>query len=597
MASGDAVQQIKDRLNIIDVISPYAELIKSGRHFVARCPFHQEKSPSFHVSPERGTYHCFGCGVGGDIFSFIQAIDGVEFKDALKTLAERAGVELVPENPQRKTERDELVSVIEAATAWFENQLPNHVDATAYLERRGVTKETIKKWRIGYAPGPPTAGWRELKTHLTNTKILPGTMLKAGLIKSTEGGKEPFDTFRDRVMFPLRDQAGRVVGFSGRILAKDSDAPKYVNSPETELYHKSELLYGYDMAKQGIRTLGFWIIVEGQFDVVMSHQAGYTNTVAVSGTALTLHHVQLLERLSTKVVLALDSDKAGIAAMKKSADLMLRRGIDVKVAIMPDGLDPADMILGDPKSFKTAVGHAVHIIEFLLQHLRKTTLDDRAYKLKGTAEVIPFIMLIPNKIDQDHFEGVTAVALGTTKEAVHAEVVRLLEEQKRAPVKYTEPTEQKNIEETTQKVAAILRKEGTLHYLLAALTVVTEPVREVLEREIALIVSPEVLASERESGSAHISKLTFQIEQFIEKSSYRLQSEEFTHKLNQLHKLTVEGKMAIERKLLKEMELEGSGDTMPILMRVNELRRELQAAEYVPTIFPKQEIVIKTKSG
>lgn len=587
MASGDAVQQIKDRLNIIDVISPYAELTKSGRHFVARCPFHSEKSPSFHVSPERGTYHCFGCGVGGDIFSFIQAIDGVEFKDALKTLAERAGVELVPENPQKKTERDELVAVIEAATTYYEHQLPNMVDATAYLERRGVTKETIKKWRIGYAPGPPHAGWRELKTHLINEKFLPGTMLKAGLIKSAEGGKEPFDTFRDRIMFPLRDQAGRVVGFSGRILAKDTDAPKYVNSPETELYHKSELLYGYDMAKHGIRNLGFWIIVEGQFDVVMSHQAGYTNTVAVSGTALTLYHVQLLERLSTKVVLALDSDKAGIAAMKKSADLMLRRGIDVKVAAMPDGADPADMILDDPKSFKTAVGHAVHIIEFLLAHLRKENADDRAYKLKATAEIMPFITLIPNMIDRDHFEGVTATALGTTKDAVHAEVLRLLEEQKRQPVQYKEVTTEKVTTLPTETMTAILRKEGTLHYLLAALKVVPEPVREVLEREIAVIVSPEVLASERENGSAHIAKLTFQIEQFIEKSSYRLQIEEFTHKLNQLHKLTIEGKLAQEKSQLREIESSGEGDTMPVLLRVNELRRQLQANEYQVSIFPK----------
>ncbi len=587
MASGDAVQQIKDRLNIIDVISPYAELTKSGRHFVARCPFHSEKSPSFHVSPERGTYHCFGCGVGGDIFSFIQAIDGVEFKDALKTLAERAGVELVPENPQKKTERDELVAVIEAATTYYEHQLPNMVDATSYLERRGVTKETIKKWRIGYAPGPPLAGWRELKTHLINEKFLPGTMLKAGLIKSAEGGKEPFDTFRDRIMFPLRDQSGRVVGFSGRILTKDSDAPKYVNSPETELYHKSELLYGYDMAKHGIRNLGFWIIVEGQFDVVMSHQAGYTNTVAVSGTALTLHHVQLLERLSTKVVLALDSDKAGIAAMKKSADLMLRRGIDVKVAAMPDGADPADMILSDPKSFKTAIGHAVHIIEFLLAHLRKENTDDRAYKLKATAEVMPFITLIPNMIDRDHFEGVTATALGTTKDAVHAEVMRLLEEQKRQPVQYKEVSTEKISTPPTETMTAILRKEGTLHYLLAALTVVPAAVREVLEREIAVIVSPEVLESERTNGSAHISKLTFQIEQFIEKSSYRLQIEEFTHKLNQLHKLTVEGKLAQEKAQLREIEAGGEGDTMPVLLRVNELRRQLQATEYAPSIFPK----------
>ena len=228
----------------------------------------------------------------------------------------------------------------------------------------------------------------------------------------------------------------------------------------------------------------------------------------------------------------------------------------------------------------------MHIIEFLLKHLRATTADARAYKLKATAEVVPFITLIPNMVDRDHFEGVTAEALSTTKDAVHAEVLRLLEEQKRAPVQYKEP-EGKTAAGPVDTVAAILRKEGTLHYLLAALTVVPAPVKEVLEREIAVIVSPEVLESEQANGSAHISKLTFQIEQFIEKSSYRLQIEEFTHKLNQLHKLTVEGKLAQEKAQLREIETSGEGDTMPVLLRVNELRRQLQANEYQPTIFPK----------
>lgn len=249
MASGDAVQQIKDRLNILDVVGAYVELHRAGKHFKGRCPFHGEKTPSFHVSPERGTFHCFGCGVGGDIFSFTQQIDGVDFKEALKTLAQKAGIELVPEAPEKRTEREALVAAIEAATTFFEEKLPYAAEAVAYLERRGVTKETIAKWRIGYAPGPPAGGWRELKAHLNALGFNDPLLLKAGLIKQSEGGKEPFDVFRDRVMFPLRDASGRVVAFSGRILHPDEKSPKYVNSPETELYHKSELLYGYDMAK------------------------------------------------------------------------------------------------------------------------------------------------------------------------------------------------------------------------------------------------------------------------------------------------------------------------------------------------------------
>lgn len=583
MASGDAVQQIKDRLNIIDVVSAQVELHKAGRHFKGKCPFHNEKSPSFHVSPERGTYHCFGCGVGGDIFSFVQAIDGVDFKEALKILAAKANVELVPESPGKKTQRDDLMAVLEATTAFFETGLTNSAIAVAYLERRGVTAETIQKWRIGYAPGPPQAGWRELKIHLEALGFKLELMKTAGLIKDGESGKEEFDVFRDRIMFPLAEQNGKIVAFSGRLLAKDSEAPKYVNSPETPLYHKSELLYGYDRAKHGIRNLGFWLIVEGQFDVVMSHQAGYTNTVAVSGTAFTTHHAQLLERLSSKVVLALDSDKAGIAAMKRAADLLLRRGIDVKVAAMPDGADPADMILDDAKKFKTAIGHSVHVIEFLLTHLRQEIVDDRAFKLRAREEIIPFITLIPNHIDQEHFEQIIANALSTTKDAVHFEVVRLQEEKKPGVVGPVATPDIKT--HAPVEVSAILRKDGTFQYLLAAGAVVSPEVSYIINREVESIVGTEAVIRERELASAHISKLTFQIEEFVEKNSYRLQIEEFTHKLNQLRELTLKGKMALERANLKKLEETGQSGTDVILQRILDIQKQLQTAAYKPELF------------
>ncbi len=587
MASGDAVQQIKDRLNIIDVVSPYVELARAGRHFKGRCPFHQEKSPSFHVSPERGTFHCFGCSVGGDIFTFTEMIDGVDFKEALKILAGKANVELVPENPQKKTEREELLAVIEAATSFYEIGLTNSADARAYLERRGVTAETIKKWRIGYAPGPPAAGWRELKTHLGILGFKSSVMLRAGLIKSSESGKEEFDVFRDRVMFPMAEQNGKTVAFSGRILAKDTEAPKYVNSPETELYHKSELLYGYDRAKHGIRNLGFWLLVEGQFDVVMSHQAGYTNTVAVSGTAFTLHQAQLLERLSNKVVLALDSDKAGIAAMKRAADMLLRRGIDVKVAAMPDGADPADMILADPKSFKTAIGKSTHVIEFLLAHLRKSVDDDRTFKLRAREEIVPFVTLIPNHIDQEHFEKIIADSLGTTKDAVHFEVTRITEEAAKvhkvgaglAAAPKPEPVV------VTPVTHAAPRKETTLHYLLAAVTVVSPEIAAVIEREMAAIIGTEIVEAERASAGPILAKLAFPIEAFMEQTTPRVQGEEFTHRLNHLREVALKEKLLIERNNLKQLEQEGSSDTVTVMQRVLELQKQLQVAAYTPELF------------
>jgi DNA primase len=527
MASGDAVQQIKDRLNILDIVGQYVELHRAGKHFKGRCPFHNEKSPSFHVSPDRGTYHCFGCGVGGDIFSFVQAIDGVEFKEALKTLAQKANVELVPEQPERRSERERLYAVLDTATSFFEAELQKNTEALAYLDKRGVSKETIAKWRIGYAPGPPTGGWREVRAHLNHLGYQDAELLKAGLIKSADQGKEPFDVFRDRIMFPLRDASGKVVAFSGRILHPDEKSPKYVNSPETELFHKSDVLYGYDFAKHHIRQLPFWLLVEGQFDVVMSHQCGYATAVAVSGTALTPHHVGLLERLSKNVVLGLDTDKAGINAMKKSADLMLRRGMDVKVARFKDGADPADMIQADVVGFKQAVGQSVHIIEFLLAHLRQEIADDRAYKLRVREEVIPFVTLIPNRIDQEHFEGIIATALGTTKDAIHFEVVRLVETKTTESSAASQPEAARvNTPETAEM------RVKTLAYLLAARSVVTPAESAVLTDCLVQIHGDEHDDIVGKIDVSLVSQLTFAIESEFETISIKVRHSELVHKLN-----------------------------------------------------------------
>jgi DNA primase len=575
MASGDAVQQIKDRLNILDVVGQYVELHRAGKHFKGRCPFHGEKTPSFHVSPERGTYHCFGCGVGGDIFSFIEAIDGVDFKEALKTLAQKAGVELVPEAPEKRTEREALVASIEAATKFFETQLPHCAEAVAYLEKRGVTKETIAKWRIGYAPGPPTGGWRELKSYLNAEGFKDALLLQAGLIKSADSGKEPFDVFRDRIMFPMRDQSGRVVAFSGRILHPDEKSPKYVNSPETILYHKSELLYGYDMAKHNLRQLPFWLIVEGQFDVVMSHQAGYTTAVAVSGTALTDHHVSLLERMSKNVVLALDADKAGINAMKKAADLMLKRGMDVKVAHLPDGSDPADMVQKDQKAFKQIVGQSVHVIEFFLQHLKQLATDDRAYKLKVREEVIPLIALLPNRIDQDHFEGIAATALQTSKDAIHYEVERL-----RTPTA-TKVGANESAQSSNLLPSSDTRQGNIEAYLLAATQVLLPEEGQVVKSTLETILGTDIATLQTKQASELVRDLTFRLETHFESLAPHLRREEVIHKLNELR--TMVYKSALQR-LRSSLDTE-TADTSATLEQITLLTHELRKPPLDTSIF------------
>lgn len=544
---GDSVQQIKDRLNIVDVITPYVELHKAGKNFKGKSPFTTEKTPSFFVSPDRGMYYCFSTSQGGDMFTFVQAMEGVDFKEALTVLAQKAGVELVPEAPEKKTERDRAYTALQAATDFYKEELAKTPAALEYLQARGVTDLTVQKWQIGYAPGPPTRGWREVKDHLESLSYKREELLRVGLIKTTEGGKEPFDVFRDRIVFPMAESSGKIVAFSGRILSKDTEAPKYVNSPETPLYKKSELLYGYDKAKQGIRTFDFSLIVEGQFDVVMCHQAGYTNTVAVSGTALTAHHVKLLERLSDRVVLALDADKAGIAAMKRGADVMLRRGIDVKVVEMPIGKDPADIIQQDVAEFKKLVGKSVHVIEFLLHVLKREYADERTLKLKTREEVLPFVLLLPNRIDQEHFVSVIAKAIGSTTDAIRFEIDRLREERRTSD----------SLERNDQSPKAAVEQAGdpvetTRIFIEGALEIIDPDLAKVVEAVYEKVCSLEDGLSEVDK--AEVAKTSFVLEGQFAHIAKSAVEEEMESKLNQLKNLLVKRKMTEAREILSTVD-------------------------------------------
>ncbi|USN88063.1 MAG: DNA primase [Candidatus Nomurabacteria bacterium] len=581
----DTVQQIKDRLNIIDVISPYVELHKAGRHFKARCPFHNEKTPSFNVSPERGMYHCYGCGVGGDMFTFIQEIEGVDFKEALKMLADKAGVPLVPVSPQKKTEQDRSYGVLEEATVFYEASLRENTEVQQYILKRGVLAATMATWRLGFAPGPPEAGWRAAKEYLSGKGYTKDELLRAGLIKGGEDGKEPYDVFRKRVMFPIFNQGGKVVAFSGRTVEKGDDIPKYVNSPETELFKKSEILYGYHKAKHGIRQLGFSLIVEGQFDVVMSHQAGYSNTVAVSGTALTVEHVQLLERLSDKVVLALDADKAGIAAIKKAADLMLRRGLDVKVAVMPEGADPADMILRDPKEFKQIVGKSVHVIEFLLSILAQAKLEERTFKLRAREEVLPYVLLLPNRIDQDHFTIKIAEALGTTKDAVHFELERLSESAEHSAKVVPSVNQGKVVSKKDVGANGEKRKETLLTYLLGVLPLFKPEVTERLVKEIEVNTELSLVEIENIIPKSELAEVTFRMEAALDQYPRKVFEDEVVHAFNQLREVMIRQKLQMARKKISEAEKEGDTETVASSMKeVGELQLERQRVPYDQTL-------------
>ena len=544
----DAVQQIKDRLSIVDIISPYVELHKAGKNYKGKSPFSAEKTPSFYVSPDRGMYYCFSTSQGGDMFNFIQAMEGVDFKEALKQLADKAGVELVKEDPKKRTQRERWYAALAASVEFYQAELEKEKEAYQYLKDRGVTAQTVAAWKIGYAPGPPKGGWREVKDALEAKQYTAEELLAVGLIKQTDGGKEPFDVFRDRIVFPMNDSGGKPVAFSGRILHPDDKAPKYVNSPETALYKKSELLFGYDKAKTGIRSLGFSLIVEGQFDVVMCHQAGYHNTVAVSGTALTLHHTQLLQRLSEKVVLALDADRAGIAAMKKGAELMLSRGMDVKVVELPEGKDPADLIQSDLTQFKKLVGKSVHVIEFLLHVLKRSEDDVRTLKLKARDEILPFILLLPNRMDQEHFVSIVAKEIGSTNEAIRFEVDRLRDEHKLQPATVTNP----DVQESTAPVSQIKTDSArsSFLYLTAMALVADASVVDVIEAQLELHV-PEHAFTISESEAAELS---FSLENQIEKMPKLALQEDVVSKLNLLRTKLLQQKLTALRAQMQAAE-------------------------------------------
>jgi DNA primase len=425
----DTVREIKERLNIVDVVGAYVKLTRAGKYWKGLSPFTKERTPSFFVTPDRGLYHCFSTGKGGDMFTFVEEMESVDFKGALKILADKAGVEIVREASGERDERAEVYAALTAATEYFTEALKHRPDAAAYLTKRGLSAETIRTWRIGYAPKE----WRALKETLMSQGYSEATLLKAGLIKRPDaevGSKKEtasYDRFRGRIMFPLFDVSGRVIAFSGRIFDEEPglQSAKYLNSPEGPLFDKSRALYGIHEAKTGIRTLGFTMLVEGQVDLVLAHQVGYKNTVATSGTALTASHVEILKRYSQNILLSYDGDAAGIRATHRAAELLLPQGMNAKVVALPAGVDPADSIQSDVQVFKDAVKHARTVIDFFVAHILTTVPDLRTQRLEIGSLVLPLVAKIPNALEQSHFVTRIAETLGVEERVVQTELDKI----------------------------------------------------------------------------------------------------------------------------------------------------------------------------
>jgi len=364
MAASSDVEEIKSRLDIVEHISEHVQLRRSGTNYKGVCPFHDEKTPSFMVSPDKQIFHCFGCGAGGDAIGFTMKYDGLSFPEALEVLARKTGVELkrTPGQDRDRGIKESLKAIQTEAMSFFESHLEKAPNAKKYFKDRGITAETIKRFNLGYSP----PGWHSLSDHLKKKGHKPETIKKSGLV--AEGQKGIYDIFRGRIMFPILDLYGQVIAFGGRVM--DGSEPKYLNSPDTELFRKGDNLYALNLAKEAIRKDGYAMVVEGYMDAIMCHQHGLASAVAPLGTALTSGHLKKIRRYSEKVVLVFDGDKAGIAAARRSLDLIMAEALGARVLVLPEGQDP-DSILNDrgEEFMRKMIGEkTLSPVEFVLRH-------------------------------------------------------------------------------------------------------------------------------------------------------------------------------------------------------------------------------------
>ncbi len=398
-----SAQEVKSRLDIIDIIGEYLKLRKVGAGYQALCPFHNEKTPSFYISPERQTYKCFGCGVYGDIFSFIMEMEGVDFREALHLLARRAGVEISPANAHLRSQQRVLFDICEKSASFFQHNLEKDdtgLMAKKYLEERGLKPETIQEWRLGYAPEK----WTGLLEFLMKNDFRKEEVVVAGMAVKHPDKGTVYDRFRGRIMFPIANLQGQIIGFGGRIFQGDEDSAKYINTPQTLIYDKSRVLYGLNKAKSSIREKNQVILTEGYTDVIMSHQAGLSQTVASSGTALTHQQLDIMKRYSENLLMAFDMDSAGNMATQRGISLAEEAGFLIRVVTMEAGLDPADIIAKDPKKWAKQVEQAKSVFDFYFEMaFRDYDAKTQEGRRKISRLIVPLLASVVDRIEQSHW--------------------------------------------------------------------------------------------------------------------------------------------------------------------------------------------------
>lgn len=441
------IEEIKRRLDIVDFISSYLTLKKAGANYRGLCPFHSEKTPSMMVSPEKQIFKCFGCGEGGDIFSFVRKMENLEFREALEMLAARAGVKLQkfrssPEYQKDKDQKTRLYQINHWSAKLFQEILTHHPSgkgAVDYLKKRGLNDETIKSFMIGYAP---------------SSNVLKSFLIKKGFSEQEIVLAGGADRFYRRIIFPIRDVMGNILGFTGRATA-DGQEPKYLNTPETIIFHKGRILYNLDQARGEIKLAKATVVVEGQMDVIASHQAGVKNVVATSGTALTEEHLKILYRYTPNIIFAFDSDTAGLATAKKAYEMAIQEGMNVKMVELGEFKDPGEMAATDPALWQKRVVEAKSVIDwyFSLAFGEKSKIQNPNDELTSqekkeiAKELLPIIKKIPDQIEQAHYVGLLSKRLGIGEQVIFDVLIKTKETKKEnAPIK--QPTRSLSFEES-----------------------------------------------------------------------------------------------------------------------------------------------------
>lgn len=433
----DAVAEVKARLSIEDVVAEYVQLKRAGRNYKGLSPFGNEKTPSFVVSPEKQIWHDFSSGKGGDMFTFIQELEGLDFKETLDLLARKAGVDLEQfrgTGGSNSKQKERLYELLDISAKFYQAQLRGSKTTLEYLlKKRAFTKDTVLKFRLGYSPNTGDA----LINFLKSKKFTQEEAHAAGLITQRRSGWG--DMFRGRVMVPLSDAQGRVVGFTARVLEDNPDAPKYINTPSTLLYDKGRQAYGLHLAKEAIRKQKFGVVVEGNLDVIASHQAGIENVVAAAGTALTEAHLKDLGRYASDIRFAFDSDKAGINATERAIPLAQKVGVNVSIINIPDGKDPDELVRKDPKLWEEAITKHQYAVDWLIERYKGLLdVESGQGKRQFTDVVLQVIRGLSDKVEQDHYLGELAKSIGVSKEAMASKLTEQANEVR--PVRLKKPS-------------------------------------------------------------------------------------------------------------------------------------------------------------